>query len=86
MFRWYVVNTYTGHEHKVKANLEHRIESMGQRPRFRRGFVEMIATDGVRLPNRPPDLFAPGVIQEGRVTGPLQLAGFAGLLIPVWTR
>src|SRR5438034_10332430 len=36
MFRWYVVNTYSGHENKVKANLEHRIESMGQRPRFRR--------------------------------------------------
>jgi transcriptional antiterminator NusG len=33
MFRWYVVNTYSGHENKVKANLEHRIESMGQRPR-----------------------------------------------------
>src|SRR5471032_3079458 len=39
MFRWYVVNTYSGHENKVKANLEHRIESMGQRPRFRRVVV-----------------------------------------------
>ena len=28
-----------GHENKVKANLEHRIESMGQRPRFRRVVV-----------------------------------------------
>ena len=36
MFRWYVVNTYSGHENKVKANLEHRIVSMGQAPRFRR--------------------------------------------------
>src|ERR1700710_3030769 len=36
MFRWYVVNPYSGHENKVKANLEHRIESMGQRTRFRR--------------------------------------------------
>ncbi|MEA2195115.1 MAG: hypothetical protein QOG42_1549, partial [Solirubrobacteraceae bacterium] len=22
MFRWYVVNTYSGHENKVKQNLE----------------------------------------------------------------
>ena len=36
MFRWYVINTYSGHENKVKANLEHRIVSMGQQPRFRR--------------------------------------------------
>ena len=39
MFRWYVINTYSGHENKVKANLEHRIESMNQRPRFRRVVV-----------------------------------------------
>ena len=39
MFNWYVINTYSGHENKVKANLEHRIESMGQRPRFRRVVV-----------------------------------------------
>jgi len=30
MFRWYVVNTYSGHENKVKQNLEHRVTSMGQ--------------------------------------------------------
>jgi transcription termination/antitermination protein NusG len=39
MFRWYVINTYSGHEKKVKANLEHRIDSMGQRQRFRRVVV-----------------------------------------------
>jgi len=39
MFRWYVINTYSGHENKVKANLEHRIDSMGQRLRFRRVVV-----------------------------------------------
>jgi len=39
MFRWYVINTYSGHENKVKANLEHRIESMNQRQRFRRVVV-----------------------------------------------
>src|SRR3974377_1560971 len=39
MFRWCVSNPYPGHENKVKANLEHRIESMGQRQRFRRVVV-----------------------------------------------
>src|SRR6476646_11070392 len=27
--RWFVIHTYSGYENKVKANLEHRIESMG---------------------------------------------------------
>jgi transcription termination/antitermination protein NusG len=39
MFRWYVINTYSGHENKVKANLEHRIVSMNQQPAFRRVVV-----------------------------------------------
>ncbi|MEA2016725.1 MAG: transcription termination/antitermination protein NusG [Actinomycetota bacterium] len=26
--RWYVINSYAGYEKKIKANLEHRIESM----------------------------------------------------------
>ena len=39
MFRWYVINTYSGHENKVKTNLEHRILSMGQGSRFRRVVV-----------------------------------------------
>src|SRR5246500_84508 len=39
MFRWYVINTYSGHENKVKTNLEHRIMSMNQVPRFRRVVV-----------------------------------------------
>jgi transcription termination/antitermination protein NusG len=30
MFRWYVINTYSGHENKVKQNLEHRVQSLGQ--------------------------------------------------------
>ena len=30
MFRWYVVNTYSGHEKKVKQNLEHRVSSLAQ--------------------------------------------------------
>jgi transcriptional antiterminator NusG len=39
VFRWYVINTYSGHENKVKANLEHRIDSMKQAERFRRVVV-----------------------------------------------
>ena len=27
--QWYVVNTYSGRENKVKTNIERRIESMG---------------------------------------------------------
>ncbi|MCD6727322.1 MAG: transcription termination/antitermination protein NusG [Solirubrobacteraceae bacterium] len=30
MYRWYVVNTKSGHEKKVKQNLEHRLVSLGQ--------------------------------------------------------
>jgi transcriptional antiterminator NusG len=39
MFKWYAINTYSGHENKVKTNLEHRIDSMNQHPRFRRVVV-----------------------------------------------
>jgi transcriptional antiterminator NusG len=39
MFRWYVINTYSGHEKKVKANLEHRIETMGARQQVRQVVV-----------------------------------------------
>jgi transcriptional antiterminator NusG len=35
VFRWYVINTYSGHEKKVKANLEHRLVSLGQRDNVR---------------------------------------------------
>ncbi|HEV2075413.1 MAG TPA: transcription termination/antitermination protein NusG [Thermoleophilaceae bacterium] len=35
MFRWYAVNTYSGHENKVKHNLEHRVDSLGQKRRVR---------------------------------------------------
>ena len=39
MFQWFVINTYSGHENKVKTNLEHRIVSMNQQPAFRRVVV-----------------------------------------------
>ena len=39
MFRWYVVNTYSGHENKVKQNLEHRAQSLNQRRALRQVVV-----------------------------------------------
>ncbi len=35
MYRWYVVNTYSGHENKVKSNLEHRAMTLGHRAALR---------------------------------------------------
>ena len=35
MFRWYVVNTYSSHENKVKQNIEHRVTSLGQKRHLR---------------------------------------------------
>lgn len=32
--KWYVINTYSGHENKARANLLHRIESLNQRGYF----------------------------------------------------
>ena len=39
MFRWYVVNTYSGHENKVKHNLEHRVVSLHQQRAVRQIIV-----------------------------------------------
>src|SRR3954447_15576832 len=39
MFRWFVINTYSGHENKVRANLLHRVESMKQQEKIRRVVV-----------------------------------------------
>lgn len=39
MFRWYVINTYSGHENKVKQNLEHRTETLGQERNVRQVVV-----------------------------------------------
>lgn len=39
MFRWYVVNTYSGHENKVKQNLEHRVVSLSQKRNVRQVVV-----------------------------------------------
>jgi transcriptional antiterminator NusG len=39
MFLWYVINTYTGHENKVKQNLEHRVVSLSQQRAVRQVVV-----------------------------------------------
>ncbi len=39
MFRWYVINTYSGHENKVKQNLEHRVRFMKQQEKVRQVVV-----------------------------------------------
>jgi transcriptional antiterminator NusG len=39
MYRWYVVNTYSGHENKVKQNLEHRVVSLNQKRHVRQVVV-----------------------------------------------
>jgi transcriptional antiterminator NusG len=39
MFRWYVVNTYSGNENKVKQNLEHRVVSLNQKRNVRQVVV-----------------------------------------------
>src|SRR5437764_899022 len=49
MFRWYAVNTYSGHENKVKQNLEHRVVSLGQQNSVRQ---IVIRTEFYRLLNR----------------------------------
>ncbi|MFA5602541.1 MAG: transcription termination/antitermination protein NusG [Bacilli bacterium] len=50
--KWYVVNTYSGHENKVKENLEMRIESMGMQDYIYRIVVpeqtEIEIKDGVK--------------------------------------
>jgi transcriptional antiterminator NusG len=39
VFRWYVINTYSGHENKVKHNLEHRVHTMNQERNVRQVVV-----------------------------------------------
>ena len=40
--QWYVVNTYSGHENKVKEKLEMRAESMGMQDYIYRVVVPMV--------------------------------------------
>jgi transcriptional antiterminator NusG len=39
VFRWYVINTYSGHEKKVKHNIEHRVATMEQQSNIRQVVV-----------------------------------------------
>jgi transcription termination/antitermination protein NusG len=39
MFRWYVINTYAGHENKVKHNIEHRVATMDKQAKVRQVVV-----------------------------------------------
>jgi transcriptional antiterminator NusG len=48
MFRWYVVNTYSGHENKVKQNLEHRVTSLGQKRAVRQVVVPTESTSEMK--------------------------------------
>lgn len=53
---WYVVNTYAGHENKVKDNIVRRIESMGMQENIFRVIVaeyeEPVKKDGEIVPNK----------------------------------
>jgi len=64
--RWYVIHTYAGYENKVKANLEHRIESMGMEDRFFQVLGSMEDETEIR--------------QAARPTGPRKLYPCYGLL------
>ena len=48
MYRWYVINTYSGHENKVKHNLEHRVQTMSQNRNVRQVVVPTELTDEVK--------------------------------------
>src|SRR5680860_1431274 len=48
MFRWYVINTYSGHENKVKHNREHRVQTMGQNRRVRQVVVPTEEVDEIK--------------------------------------
>ena len=65
--RWYVVNTYSGHENKVKENLEKRVESMGlQDVFFHIVFPDLVETeikDGKKI-NKTKNMFPGYVLVE----------------------
>lgn len=65
--QWYVVNTYSGHENKVKENLEKRVESMGlQDTLFQIVIPEHVETeikDGKKV-NKTKNMFPGYVLVE----------------------
>ena len=52
MFRWDVINTYSGHEKKVKANLEHRVQTLGQQRAVRQVVVPTETVQEVNKENQ----------------------------------
>ena len=52
--RWYVIHTYSGYENKVKANLEHRIESMGMEDKIFQVLVPMEDEIEIRAASATP--------------------------------
>src|ERR1700712_1062309 len=52
MFRWYVINTYSGHENKVKQNLEHRVVSLSQQRAVRQVVVPTETVQEVNKDNQ----------------------------------
>ena len=52
MFRWYVVNTYSGHENKVKNNIEHRVSNFGQKRHVRQIVVPTESVTEVNKDNQ----------------------------------
>ena len=61
--KWYVVNTYSGHENKVKINLERRIETMNMQDYIFRVIVaehpvpvlkDGLPTDKIKMKNTYP--------------------------------
>src|SRR3954466_3033940 len=89
MFRWYVVNTYSGHENKVKQNLEHRVVSLNQKRNVRQVVVptesvsEMKDNQKVTVEKRtmPGYVLVNMELNEdswGLVKGTALVAGFVG--------
>ena len=44
--QWYVVNTYAGHENRVRENLERRIETMGLQDKL---FRIIVAEENLKM-------------------------------------
>lgn len=65
--QWYVVNTYSGHENKVKENLEKRVESMGLQDCLFNivipEHVETVIKDGKKI-NKTVNMFPGYVLVE----------------------
>src|SRR3984893_10807348 len=89
MFRWYVVNTYSGHENKVKQNLEHRVVSLNQKRNVRQVVVptesvsEMKDNQKITVEKRtmPGYVLVNMELNEdpgGLVKGPPAVTGFVG--------